>query len=74
MVLSLKQKVKLDLLKAFKGIKATARNEKGETYTRDIKPYTVQRIAWMTKLSYEVTSKYFNLDDGSKYVKPPKKA
>lgn len=73
MELSLKQKAKLDFLRAFKGIKTTARNEKGETYTRDIRPYTVQQIAWMSKLPYEVTSKYFNLDDGSKYVKPSKK-
>lgn len=73
MELSLKQKAKLDFLRAFKGIKTTARNEKGETYTRYIKPYTVQQIAWMSKLPYEVTSKYFNLDDGSKYVKPSKK-
>lgn len=73
MELSLKQKAKLDFLRAFKGIETIARNEKGETYTRDIKPYTVQQIAWMTKLPYEVTSKYFNLDDGSKYVKPSKK-
>lgn len=68
-MLSQKQKDKLNLLKSFKGINVKRRNEKGELIDFFVKPYTVQRIAWMTKLGYDVVSKYLGIDDGSKYIK-----
>jgi hypothetical protein len=34
---------------------------------RYIKPYNVQRIAWMVKLPYVVVSDYLGIDDGSKW-------
>lgn len=68
-MLSQKQKDKINLLKSFKGINIKRRNEKGEFVDYFVKPYTVQRIAWMIKLGYDVVSKYLGIDDGSIYKK-----
>lgn len=68
-MLSQKQKDKINLLKNFKGIEIKRRNEKGELIDYFVKPYSVQMIAWMTKLKYDVVSEHLGIDDGSKYIK-----
>jgi hypothetical protein len=67
MILSKKHETKIDLLHSFEGITVQSRNEKGEYEDRYIKPYNVQRIAWMVKLPYVVVSDYLGIDDGSKW-------